>query len=172
MVPPLVRFPQSLSVCDKHTFFFFSWTVFGAGSWSEKVFPATWFICVQVFCFQTQNHCNTVKKPLEASESVCSTLHTNVPAPLDFLSSPLCPLQHYQERLSQKLCSLITWGYANRVYFGLYFCILVEKKKWPEFCFVSINLTLRNYWPWILELQMDSFNKYSVRRQPLCVVGF
>lgn len=46
------------------------------------------------------------------------------------------------------------------------------KKMCPEFCFVSINLSLRNYWPWILELQMDSLNKYPVRRQPLCYGAF
>lgn len=174
MAPSLDVPPVSVSLWQ--AYFMFR-TVFGARGWPEEVFfffffLATCFIHTEAFFLQTRNHPNQVRSDWKLLSPFAQP-HTHThrgPSPTRLLASTVSTANK-RKNISEILQSII-WGYANRVHFGLHFCTLVEKKNMcPEFCFVSINLSLRNYWPWIWELQMDSFNKYPVRRQPLCVMG-
>lgn len=135
--PFLVRLPQCLSVCDKHTYLFFPEQCLGLEADLGKFFqPLDLF--ASMFSAFKHNHCNPGKKWLEAMESICSTSHTNVPPPLDFLSSPLSPLPTLlRKTISKKICSLSPEDMPTGCILAYISAYWLGKKKVPRilFCF-------------------------------------
>lgn len=129
-----------------------------------QLYPVTaWFIHVHTLCLQTWDHFHLWPE-VTRGHLVHLPSHTHTPPCIQ----PPAIVHCTDHKLYSVECCNNFAFYTRGCIFAC-FCTLVGRMC-PEFCFVSINLFLRNYWPWILEPQMDSFNKYPVRMQPLCIM--